>query len=96
MIKKFLSQDTITVGIVSAVVSEALCALLLWVGLLIAGQSVTSHLRWFAVCIVPPLLLLRHFAKRSRQLTATKSVIIVIFVSFVIFMWVLHKGHYLG
>lgn len=95
-IKEFFSKDTVTVGVVAAVGSEALCALLLWIGLLIAGQPIVPHLRWFAICIVPPLLCLRFFAKKRRQATVVKTVITVIFVTFIVFMSLLFRGHHLG
>lgn len=95
-VKGFFSQDKPIVGVAAALLSEAGCAALLWLCLLVAGWSVTEHLRWFAACIVPPLLLLRHYAKKHKQLRVTKSIIVVVFVTFVAFMWLLFKYHYLG
>lgn len=95
-IKEFFSQDKPIVGVVGALLCEMGCAALLWLGLQIAGLSVTEHLRWFAACIVPPLLLLRYYAKTRTQLRVTKSIIVVVFVTFVAFMWLLFKYHYLG
>lgn len=95
-IKEFFSQDKPVVGVVGALLGELGGALLLWLGLLVAGQSATVHLRWFAACIVPPVLLLRHYAKKRTQLRATKAIIVVVFITFVAFMWLLFKYHYLG
>ena len=95
-IKKFFSQNKVSVGLVGALGSELLCAALLWLGLLLAGTPAAAHVRWFAVCIVPPLLMLRFYAKKRRQQTVVKTIISVVFVTFVAFMWLLFNGHHLG
>lgn len=87
----FYKRDGILQGIVLAAGSEILAAALLYVGLLVAGIPAETRLRWFAVCFVPPLLLLRHIAKRKDRTLTMKTIIVVLFVSFVAFMFLLLK-----
>lgn len=85
-------QDRIWVGLVVALGSELLTALLLWAGLAIAGVPAAEHLRWFAAIFVAPVLLLRHYAKLQQLPTVTKTVATVLFVTFVLFMLLLFKN----
>lgn len=84
-------RDGITTGLLLSIGSEALTAALLWIGLVVAAQPVASHLRWFGICFVAPLLLLRLCAKRRDLPVATKTIIIVLFVTFVAFMFLLFR-----
>lgn len=93
--KKILNKSSATLGVIAAVVSELLCAALLWVALLIAGVPATEHLRWFAVAFVPPLLLLRYYAKVQEYPVTLKAVIVTFFVTFVLFMWYMLKHRYI-
>lgn len=94
--KRLLDRDTIITGVVATLVSELLCALLLWGGLLLFRQPVAEHLRWFAVAFVPPLLLLRHYAQAKEYPTALRATIITLFLTFILFMWYLLRFHYLS
>ena len=85
----FLKSDTVARALLLSVGSMALAAVLLWVGLLIAGQPVAAHIRWFGICFVPPLLILRHFAKRKDALVTTRTIIITLFVAFIAFIFYL-------
>lgn len=87
----FFKRDGILQGIILATGSEILAAALLYVGLLVAGIPVETRLRWFAVCFVAPLLLLRHIAKRKDRTLTMKTIIVILFVSFVAFMFLLLK-----
>lgn len=87
----FFKRDGILQGIVLATGTEILAAALLYAGLLVAGIPVETRLRWFAVCFVPPLLLLRHIAKHKDRTLTMKTIIVVLFVSFVAFMFLLLK-----
>lgn len=93
--KKILNRNNPAIGVVATVASELLCAALLWVVLLIAGMPVTEHLRWFAVAFVPPLLLLRYYAKEQEYPATLKAVIITFFVTFVLFMWYMLRHRYI-
>lgn len=75
-------------GVVVTLGSEAIVALLLWMGLTIAGISPMEHIRWFGGCFVPPVLLLRYYAKKKEYPVVTKTIIITLFVTFIAFvMW---------
>ena len=94
--KKILHKDSIALGIVATLVSELLCAVLVWIVIVIAQRPVAENARWFAIAFVPPLLLLRYYAKIQEYPTTLKSVITTFFVTFVVFMWVMLKYKYIS
>ena len=94
--KKILHKDSIALGIVATLVSELLCAVLVWIVIAIAQITVAENARWFAIAFVPPLLLLRYYAKIQDYPTTLKSVITTFFVTFVVFMWVMLKYKYIS
>ena len=91
--KKFFHQDKVVVGIVTGFGSELLLALLLTIGLLIAGESPLGHIRWYAGVFIAPLLLLRYYSKKKEWLNVTRTLIVVLFATFVAFMFYLLKAH---
>lgn len=90
--KHYLQQDTVTVGLVTGLGSILLLALLLTVGLLIAGEPPMSHLTWYAGCYVAPLLIMRYYIKQQKTVVA-KTLMTVLFVTFVVFMFFLFRTH---
>ncbi|MBP5540901.1 MAG: hypothetical protein J6X88_04545 [Bacteroidales bacterium] len=92
---RLLHKNSIAAGVLFAVASEALCALLVWGMLAIAGLDIESYARWFAVAFVPPLLLLRHYAREKEYPLTLRAVIVTFFVTFVAFMWAMIKHHYI-
>ncbi len=82
----FFRQNKIVVGLVAGLGSELLAALLLWAGLLVAGEPVGAHIRWFGIVFVPLVLILRHYAKKREFLVVTKTLIVILFITFVAFM----------
>lgn len=93
--KKLLDKDSIAVGVAATLLSEILCALLIWFILLVAGLPVSEHVRWFAAALVPPALLLRHYAHQKEYPLTLKAVITTFFVTVVLFMWFLLKYKYI-
>jgi hypothetical protein len=91
--KGFFHQDKVIVGIIAGVGSELLLALLLTIGLVIAGEAPIAHIRWYAGVFVAPLLLLRYYSKQKSWLRVTRTLIVVLFVTFVAFMFYLLKAH---
>ena len=75
-----------------AVASELLCAALIFVVTIIVGRC---DMRWFAAAFVPPLLLLRYYAREKSYPTTLKAVITTFFVTFVAFMWFMLKYKYI-
>lgn len=90
--KKFFAQDKVLVGIVAGLGSELGFCLVLAVGLLIAGEPIAAHVRWFAGMFFPLILVLHHYAKGRTQLRVTKTLIVVFFVTFLAFMIYLLKS----
>lgn len=85
MLKRLLESDTITTGLILGLGSIAATAVLLTLGLLVFGMAPEEHLRWYAACFVPPLLLLRYVIK-LQLITITKTLIITLFLTFIPFM----------
>ena len=90
--KQFLQQDSVTVGLIVGLGSITAATLLLTLGLLIAGEPAVDHLQWYAGCFVPPLLLLRYYIKQQRA-TVVKTLMTLIFLSFIPFMFILFRTH---
>lgn len=91
MMNGFFKQDRILTGIVLAVGSELAVVLLLWIALLIAGVAPGDYLRWFGACFIPPVLILRHYAKNKDYPTVTKTIIITLFITFLAFMYMVRN-----
>ena len=90
--KKFFAQDKPIVGIVAGLGAELGFCAALAIGLLIAGEPISTHIRWFGGMFIPVILLLHHYAKRREQLRVTKTLIAVLFVTFIAFMIYLFKA----
>ena len=90
-----LHRNSIAAGVLFTVAVEAFCGLLVWGVLAVTGLDIASHVRWFAVAFVPPLLLLRHYAREKEYPLTLKAVISTFFVTFVAFMWVMIKYRYI-
>jgi RsiW-degrading membrane proteinase PrsW (M82 family) len=93
--KKILHKDSIALGIVATLLSELLCALVVLVVILLTHTPITESARWFAIAFVPPLLLLRYYAKIQDYPTTLKTVITTFFVTFVAFMWFMMRYKYI-
>ena len=91
--KKFFSQNNVLVGLVAGLGSEVAFCLVLAAGLLLAGEPIGAHLRWFGGMFIPILLTLRHYAKRKEQPITTKTLATVFFVTFIAFMFFMLKAH---
>lgn len=94
--KKLLHKDSIALGVVTTLLSELLCALLVLVVIIILQIPIAEGARWFAIAFVPPLLLLRYYAKILEYPMTLKAVITTFFVTFVIFMWIIMKYRYIS
>ena len=92
--KKLLNKNSITLGVVATLLSELLCALLLWLILLAIGLPIAEHVKWFAIALAPPALLLRYYAHEKDYPLTLRAVITTFFVTVVLFMWFLLKYKY--
>ncbi len=90
--KKFFAQDKTIVGIVAGLGSELGFVIVLAAGLLIAGEHIGDHLRWFGGMFIPLILVLRHYAKGREHLRVVKTLIVVFFVTFVAFITYMLKA----
>ena len=94
--KKFFEQNKVIVGIVAGIGSMLGFAIALTIGLMIAGEPVGAHIRWYGGMFIPLLLVLRHYAKRREQLTVTRTLIVLLFLTFLAFMFLLLSSHQLS
>ena len=85
-IKSFFAQDKPLVGIIAGLGSELGFVVALAAGLLLAGESIGAHLRWFGGMFIPLILVLRHYAKGQGHLRVVKTLIVVLFVTFLAFI----------
>ena len=90
--KKFFAQDKVLTGIVAGLGTELGFVLVLAAGLLIAGEPVGAHLRWFGGMFIPLILVLRHYAKSREHLKVVKTLIVVFFVTFIAFITYMLKA----
>lgn len=88
---KLLQHNSVAVGIIATLLSELLCGLVIFLVLLIPALGMAGHERWLAAAFVPPLLLVRYYAKEVEYPLALKAAISTLFVTFVAFMWVMLK-----
>lgn len=84
-IKKFFSQDSVLVGLVAGLGTEIGFAILLTIGLMVAGEPPMEHIRWYGGMFVCLLLVLQRYVKR-RMLHVTKTLIIILFVTFLVYI----------
>ena len=94
--KKLLHKNSIATGIVATILSELLCAAIVLLVIVILRIPVAENARWFAAAFIPPLLLLRYYAKTQDYPTTLKSVICTFFVTFVTYMWIMLKYKYIS
>ena len=93
--RKFFAQDSILVGLVAGLGAEIGFAIVLTAGLLIAGETISEHMRWFGGMFIPLILVLRHYVKDHEHLRVTRTLIVVFFVTFLAFMIYLLKARIL-
>ncbi len=94
--KKLLNQNNYITGILGVVVSELLCAALVFCVLWLTHLPLAENARWFALALVPPILLLRYYAKEQNYPDTLKAVITTLFVTAIAYFWFMLKHHYLS
>lgn len=92
MNKKFFLQDKVSVGLIAGLGSMAVTALLLTAGLLLAGESVEAHMRWYGAIFIPLILLVRYYVKCQLSVV-TKTLFVLLFLFFIAFMILLFSTH---
>ena len=92
MFKRFFTQNLPIVGIVAGLGSMIVTALLITAILIIVGDSASAHLSLYAGCFVPPILIMRYYVKKQFSIVV-KTMIVLIFVLFIAFMFILFKTH---
>lgn len=83
---KFFKQDKIIVGLVAGLGSMIAFCLLLAAVLMVIGIPLDAHPRWFGGMFAPIILILQQYARRREHLTVTKTLIVILFVTFIAFM----------
>lgn len=95
MMKRFFTQNTPFTGLVGGLGSLLATAILLTIGLMIAGEPVEAHLSWYAGCFIVPLLIMRYYVKLQLS-TVVKTIIVILFFTFIPFIFFLFKTHSLN
>jgi RsiW-degrading membrane proteinase PrsW (M82 family) len=93
--KNLLHNNNYLTGVIGVVVSELLCALLVYLVLLIFNLPLAENARWFALAFIPPILLLRYYAKNQDYPDTLKAVITTVFVTAIAYFWFMLKNHYI-
>lgn len=93
--KNLLHNNNYLTGVIGVVVSELLCALLVYLLLLIFNLPLAENARWFALALIPPILLLRYYAKIQDYPDTLKAVITTVFVTAIAYFWFMLKNHYI-
>jgi RsiW-degrading membrane proteinase PrsW (M82 family) len=93
--KNLLHNNNYLTGVIGVVVSELLCALLVYLVLLIFNLPLAENARWFALALIPPILLLRYYAKIQDYPDTLKAVITTVFVTAIAYFWFMLKNHYI-
>ena len=83
--KKFFGQDKILVGIVEGAGCIVAGALVIALVLLAMGYPIDYNIRWYGGVFVP-LAFLLHYNARKKQLNVTRTLIVILFVTFIAFM----------
>ncbi|KWW29760.1 MAG: hypothetical protein AUK63_910 [bacterium P3] len=85
-IPTLLRQDRWVSGLLAVIASELPLAALWATVLALSGLPAGENLRWLAPAFIPPVLLLRHMAKRRQTPEATKGAIVTLFGTFMVFI----------
>lgn len=93
--KNLLHNNNYLTGVIGVVVSELLCTLLVYLVLLIFNLPLAENARWFALALIPPILLLRYYAKIQDYPDTLKAVITTVFVTAIAYFWFMLKNHYI-
>lgn len=93
--KNLLHKNNYLTGVIGVVVSELLCALLVYLVLLIFNLPLAENARWYSLALIPPILLLRYYAKIQDYPDTLKAVITTVFVTAIAYFWFMLKNHYI-
>ena len=89
---KFFHQDKVSIGLLVGLGSMAITAALLTVGLLVAGEPIDIHLRWYGAIFIPLLFIIRYYVKQQLSMFV-KTLFILFFLFFIAFMFLLFNTH---
>ncbi len=92
-ITRLFGKDTVAVGLVAGLGSELGYIAVLAAVLLIVGEPVGAHMRWFGGMFIPLILVLRHYAKGREHLRVVKTLIVVFFGTFIVFITYMLKAN---
>lgn len=81
-----MKKDTIACGILSALGSMILSAVLIMVVFFVLGIPFLSNLRVFILSFVAPILLLRYYTKKLQYIKTAKAIVITLFFTLLPFI----------
>lgn len=89
--KDFFSQDKVYVAIIVGLGTVLLVGCFLSIGMRLAGISFMDNLRWIGCAFIPLILILRAYMKTGKHLVVSRTLIVVLFVLFLIFIFAMMK-----
>lgn len=88
-LKTFLHKNQISTGVIVGLGLEIIGGFLLWVGLSAANIPIAANLRLFAAIFILPLLALRYYVKKTQHNVIIKTLMVLLFVTFIAYMFIL-------
>lgn len=93
--KKLLNNNSTATGILVVIISELVCVVIVFLVLRLLQLPTAENARWFALALVPPILLLRYYAKEQDYPNTLKAVITTLFFTAIAYFWFMLKNHYI-
>ena len=87
--RKFFHTDQVSTGLVAGLAAVAGTCLAVLAFLLLTHRPPQEHLRLFGLAFIPLVFILHHYAKRKQMLVVTRTLIVILFVLFLAYMFVL-------
>lgn len=87
--RKLFDKDTIATGLILGLGSEIAVAAILWLVLILLGESVNEHIRWFGGSVIPLVLILRYYVKKKTYPVVSKTLMVTLFITFVVLLMVI-------
>ena len=88
--RQFLHKDSVALGVVLGLGTECVAAAAVWLVIAIMGKDLAEQMRWMALALVPPVLLMRLYVKRGMASTY-KALVSVLLLSLLVFIAILFK-----
>lgn len=89
--KRLLNHNSYAVGALFCLAVELLVGGILWGALMLSGIAPQEHINWFAGIFLLPILMLRYYAHNKGCPMTLKSLVVTLFVTFILYMYIYIK-----